>query len=219
MGKGAPVEVRPFLNGLIHGGILPVTEKGEASIKNLFVAGDVSCGLGDNGSKAIVWGLIVGDHIRELTPDLKNPDFNGEQLKQVEAEKRRTLAPLGHNGDVDPLELEDYVRKINMNYIGLHKIEPRLKRAAEIMSVVRERFVPALVASNPHGLMRALEVQDIIQLSELHAQFSLLRTESRDIPSHYRTDYPKQDDEHWKNTIVTVENIAGKARYEIERME
>jgi succinate dehydrogenase/fumarate reductase flavoprotein subunit len=65
--------------------------------------------------------------------------------------------------------------------------------------------------------MRALEVQDIIELSELHAQFSLLRTESRDIPNHYRVDYPAQDDEHWKNAIVTARNVAGEAKYEIER--
>ena len=219
MGKGAPVEVRPFLNGITHGGVLPVNENAEASIKNLFVAGDASCGLGDNGSRAIVWGLIVGDHVRELMPELKKPVFNGEQVRQVAAEKGRAFAPLGNKGDVNPLELEDYVRKINMNYIGLHKIEPRLKRAAEIMKVVRERFVPSLVASDPHELMRALEVQDIIELSELHAQFSLLRTESRDVPSHYRVDYPGQDDEHWKNTIVTVENVAGEAKYDIERME
>ncbi len=219
MKKGAPVEVRPFLNGITHGGVLPVTEHAEASLKNLFVAGDASCGLGDNGSRAIVWGFIVGDHVRELAPELKKPVFDGGPVEQVEAEKRRAFAPLEHKGDVDPLELEDYVRKINMNYIGLHKIEPRLKRAAEIMGVVREKFVPALSASNPHELMRALEVRDIVDISDLHARFSLLRTESRDVPSHYRVDYPRQDDAHWKNTLVTVQKVAGKAKYEIERTE
>jgi succinate dehydrogenase/fumarate reductase flavoprotein subunit len=217
MGKGDPVEVRPFLNGITHGGILPVNGNAETSIKNLFVAGDASCGLGDSGSKAIVWGFIIGEHIRELAPGLKKPVFSGEQIKQAEAEKKRALAPLAQKGDVNPLELEDYVRKINMNYVGVHKIEPRLRRAAEIMKMVKERFTPALSASDPHELMRAIEVQDIIELSELHARFSLLRTESRDTPNHYRVDYPRQDDEHWKNAIVTARNVAGEAKYEIER--
>jgi succinate dehydrogenase/fumarate reductase flavoprotein subunit len=217
MGKGAPVEVRPFLNGITHGGILPVNENAEASIKNLFVAGDVSCGLGDSGSKAIVWGHIIGEYAGSLTPELEKPVFNGEQIKQVETEKKRALAPLANKGDVNPLELEDYVRKINMNYVGIHKIEPRLKRAAEIMRTTKERFMPALAANDPHELMRAVEVQDIIELSELHAGFSLLRTESRDTPNHYRADYPGQDDEHWKNAIVTAVNVAGEAKYEIER--
>ena len=219
MGQGAPIEVRPFLNGLTHGGILPVNSQAESSIKNLFVAGDASCGLGDNGTKAIVWGLIIGDHIRELAPALKQGIFGGEQLGQVQAEKRRTFAPMERGGDVDPLELEDYVRTINLNYIGVRKVGPRLKRAAEVMRITDEKFSPALKAGDPHELMRALEVQDIIKLSELHAGCSFLRTESRDLPSHYRIDYPKRDDEHWNNTIVTIENVAGEAKYGIERAE
>jgi succinate dehydrogenase/fumarate reductase flavoprotein subunit len=67
--------------------------------------------------------------------------------------------------------------------------------------------------------MRAIEVRDIVDVSELHARASLLRTESRDTPSHYRIDYPRQDDERWKNTLVTIEKVAGKAKYEIEKMD
>jgi succinate dehydrogenase/fumarate reductase flavoprotein subunit len=217
MGKGDPVEVRPFLNGITHGGVLPVNGKAETSIKNLFVAGDASCGLGDSGTKAVVWGYIVGEHAGELASEIRKPVFDGNQVNQVRAEKERAFAPLRQNGDVAPLELEDYVRKINMNYVGVHKIEPRMKRAADIMRTVKERYVPSLTAADPHELMRALEVQDIIQISELHAQFSILRTESRDTPNHYRVDYPKQDDAHWKNAIVTVRNVAGEAKYEIEK--
>jgi succinate dehydrogenase/fumarate reductase flavoprotein subunit len=217
MGKGAPVEVRPFYNGITHGGVLPVTKDAEATLKNLFVAGDASCGLGDSGARAITWGYIVGNRAAELAPEQKKPVFDAECLKQVSEEKRRAFAPLGSKGDVNPLELEEYVRKINMNYVGVHKIEPRLKKAAEIMRTVKEKFTPALTAKDPHEQMRALEVQDIIELSELHARFSLLRTESRDTPNHYRIDYPKQDDEHWKNTIITARNVAGEARYEIEK--
>lgn len=219
MGEGAPIEVRPFLGGITHGGILPVNERAESSIKNLFVAGDASCGLGDNGSKAIVWGLIIGDHVSDLIPELKPPVFEGDQVRQSEANKIRSLAPLGNRGGVAPLELEDYVRKINMNYVGIHKIGPRLKRAADIMRITREKFVPSLSARDPHELMRAIEVRDIIDLSELHAQFSLLRTESRDLPNHFRMDYPRQDDANWLNTIITAQNVAGETRYEIERTE
>ena len=87
------------------------------------------------------------------------------------------------------------------------------------MRIAKERAVPVLAASNPHELMRALEVQDIIELSELHAEFALRRTESRMVPYHHRIDYPEQDDEHWANVIITVENVAGEAKYEIERTE
>jgi succinate dehydrogenase/fumarate reductase flavoprotein subunit len=98
-------------------------------------------------------------------------------------------------------------------------VGPRLKRAAEVMKITAEQFAPALKASDPHELMRALEVRDIIQLSEFHAQASLLRTESRDLPNHYRIDYPKQDDARWSNTIVTIRKAGGEPKYEIEKAE
>jgi succinate dehydrogenase/fumarate reductase flavoprotein subunit len=140
-------------------------------------------------------------------------------LQQIEAEKRRLLAPLTHKGGVDPLELEDYVRSINMNYINIRKVEPKLKRAIALLQEVRNDIVPLLSASNPHELMHVLEVQDIIELSELHAQASLMRTESRMVPSHYRVDYPKQDDENWSNIIITEQKIDGETKYVRERIE
>jgi len=79
--------------------------------------------------------------------------------------------------------------------------------------------VPLLSADNPHELMHALEVQDIIELSELHARASLLRTESRMVPSHYRVDYPKQDNENWANIIITEQKIDDETRYSRERLE
>jgi succinate dehydrogenase/fumarate reductase flavoprotein subunit len=217
MEKGAPVEVRPFLGGISHGGVLPVNGLAESSIRNLFVAGDAAFGLGDNGTKAIVWGYIVGDHMREIVPGMKHGRFASDQIRQVEADRQRLMAPLHSRGDVAPLELEDYVRQVNMQYIGVRKIGPRLKRAGEIMRICREQFTPSLTAGDTHELMRALEVRDIIDLSEMHARFSWLRTESRDMPSHYRIDYPKPDDAHWANTITTVENVDGEARYQIEK--
>jgi succinate dehydrogenase/fumarate reductase flavoprotein subunit len=110
--------------------------------------------------------------------------LNTEQLEQIDLEKKRLSAPLNHKGGANPLELEDYVRKINMNYINVYKVEPKLKRAITLLETVRNDFVPLLSAANPHELIHVLEVQDIIELSELHAQASLIRTESRMVPSH-----------------------------------
>jgi succinate dehydrogenase/fumarate reductase flavoprotein subunit len=52
----------------------------------------------------------------------------------------------------------------------------------------------------------------------LHAQASLLRTESRKIPDFYRADYPDQDDKHWQNVAITVQNIGGKAKYVLKKV-
>jgi len=65
--------------------------------------------------------------------------------------------------------------------------------------------------------MRAIEVQNIIEISELHAQPSLLRDESRLIPIHYREDYPELDSK-WDNKIITARKVAGEIKYDIENL-
>jgi succinate dehydrogenase/fumarate reductase flavoprotein subunit len=127
------------------------------------------------------------------------------------------FSPLNRNTEykVNPLELEDYIRQVNYNFIGIHKVKSKIERAIELIRFAREGAVPLLVASNPHELMRAIEVQNIIEISELHAQSSLLRTESRLVPVHYREDYPELDPK-WDNKIVTVKKIDNEIKYDIE---
>jgi succinate dehydrogenase/fumarate reductase flavoprotein subunit len=219
--RKSPVEARIFIPGLLSGivGVLTVNDRAETSVKNLYIAGSSSSSTGSSGSKAMVWGLIVGDHMRDIVPDLKRPVFGAEQLQQIDAEKKRVMAPLGHTGGVDALELEHYVRNVNMNYINVRKVEPKMKRALELFTLARQKAVPIISAENPHELMRALEVRDIIDLSEVHAQASLLRTESRMSPCHYRLDYPQQDDANWAGLVLTAQMVAGEARYAREKME
>ena len=219
--RKGPVEAKVFIPGLLSGivGVLSVNEKSETSVKNLYIAGCASSATGSSGSKAMVWGHIVGDHIREVVSDIEPPALQADQIRQIEVEKERIMAPLAHQGGADPLELEEYVRQVNTNYVNVRKVEPKLKRAVALQQEVRNNIVPLLSAANPHELMHALEVQDIIELSEMHAQASLMRTESRMTPSHYRMDHPDQDNENWGNIIITAQNIDGKARYARERIE
>lgn len=219
--RKGPVEARVFIPGLLSGivGVLNLNEKAETSVKNLFIAGCAACSTGSSGSKAMVWGLIVGDHVREIITEIDRPTLQGEQLQQIESEKERIMAPLNHKDGADPLELEHYVRNINMNYVNIRKVKPKLERAIELLHDVRDKVVPVLSARDPHEVMHVLEVQDIIDLSELHAQASLLRTESRMVPSHYRVDYPQPDDENWGSVVITEQRVDGETKYSRERME
>jgi succinate dehydrogenase/fumarate reductase flavoprotein subunit len=46
----------------------------------------------------------------------------------------------------------------------------------------------------------AIEVENSLLTAELMARAALMRRESRG--SHYREDYPDQDDEQWRKNIV-----------------
>lgn len=219
--RKAPFEIRPWITGLPRNfsGILPVNDISETSLKCLFVAGDAGGGLPLYGAPAaFVWAYRIADYVTEYAPGTKQPMFDAEQVKQVQAERERVYAPLGRKEGVNALELEDYVRKIMMNYVQIYKVEPRLKRALELLKVIKEKFVPALAAGKPHELMNALEVQDIIDVAEIHTQAALLRTETRMPPYHYRVDYPEQDDVHWKKNIV-IQNVAGEMKCTLETLD
>jgi succinate dehydrogenase/fumarate reductase flavoprotein subunit len=218
--KTPPIEIRPLTVGLPYGfsGIMAMNDRAESSIKNLFIAGDVSSGTGGGGPNAITWGYKIGEYVRETAPETDMPRYHAEQLSQVSADRKRALAPLERGGDMDPLEMEEYIRKVNTHYIHVYKTEARLRRAIELHTIARERFAPFMGARNPHELMRVLEVQDIIDLSEIHAYASALRKETRLSPCHYRVDYPDQDDVNWRKVIV-IENKGGEMKHTVEVRE
>jgi len=72
------------------------------------------------------------------------------------------------------------------------KMEIGLQRFAEIREDLRY-----LSASDPHDLMRAMEVHAILDCAEMAARASLYRTESRWGLYHYRVDYPDTDNDNW----------------------
>ncbi len=216
-----PVECIPVLVGvgmLASGGILRENEKSETGIKNLF-AGGGAVGGGGAGSHGFTWACLIADHVTELVKDKKQEAFGSDQLRQIEETRRSVLSPLEQKSEysVNALELEDYVRNVNYNYVGIHRMKARMERAIELLRFADETAVPLLAAKNPHELMRALEVRDIVDISQVHAESALMRNESRMFPSHYRDDYPEMNPE-WDDMIVTATRTAGEISYQRERL-
>ena len=204
--------------GMAAGGVLRENDNSETCVKNLFAAGNISGATG-GGSGGLTWGCLIADHVVELVPNLKQTAFGPEQLQQVEETKKWAFAPLTQRSEyaVNPLELENYVRNVNLNYVGIHRVASRMERALELLKRAKVGAAPMLAARNPHELMRAIEVQRIIDVSEVHARSALMRNESRLSPIHYRDDYPAMDPA-WDNITVTVQKIGGKIEYKKQEL-
>jgi adenylylsulfate reductase subunit A len=214
-----PAECIPVLAGIgmATGGVLRENDYSETAVKNLFAAGNVT---GSGSTRGFTWACLIADHVSQLIRDQKQETIDSDQTKQIEETRKQVFAPLGRKTEyykVNPLELEDYVRQVNYDYIGIHKTKPKLERAIELIRLAKEGAVPLLVANNPHELMRAIEVQNIIEISELHAHSSLLRKESRLVPIHYREDYPEPDPK-WDGKIITERKVAGEVKYRVESL-
>jgi len=202
--------------GMSGGGIYRETDNSETRVKNLFAAGYCT---GSGGSNGFTWGCLIADHVAELVKGKEQAKLDGDQLKQIEETRDWIFAPYNRKADytVNPLELEDYVKHLNINYVGLHKLTSKMHRGLELLKRAKDGAIPLLTASNPHELMRAIEVQHIFDISEVYTQSSIMRDESRMGQVHYRVEYPDLDHK-WDNLIVTVSKDAGENKYEVEKL-
>ena len=70
---------------------------------------------------------------------------------------------------------------------------------------LRAEELPRVDVSGKAALQRAVEVENALLTAELMARAALERRESRG--SHFREDYPRQDDEQWRvNLVYHLEN-------------
>ena len=214
-----PVECDITYNGIgmAPGGVLRENIQAETKIKNLFAAGNVT---GSGGSAGFTWSCLIADTVTETVKGMEQPKIDGDQLKQIEDSKKWVYAPLNRKSEytVDPLELESYVKGINHNYAGMMKQEAKLKRGLELVKRAKTGAMPLLTASNPHELMRAIEVQRVVEISEMHLQSALMRDESRLAPIHYRVDYPNLNEEKWHNMQIEIHTEAGEYVYKVEKI-
>jgi len=213
-----PIECTYIHSGIgqAGGGIHRETTNSETGIKNLFAAGGVT---GVSGSAGFTWACLVADHVTEMVQGQEQPKIENEQLSQIAATKQWVYAPLERKTEfpVNPLELEDYVKHLNHNYVGVFKYTAKMQRALELLQRAKDGAVPMLTANSPHELMRCIEVQQILEISQFHVQSSLLRDESRIVPVQFRIEYPDLDPK-WENLIITIKEVDGQAKFEIEKL-
>lgn len=94
------------------------------------------------------------------------------------------------------------LNRIMQYYATNLKSETMLTRALEHLDYLQNNA--ELYASNPHELMRCLEMHNLFINAELILRGNLERKETRYIksaPIHTRIDYPKQDDENWNCSL------------------
>ena len=100
------------------------------------------------------------------------------EQEEIHREKERLYAPLFVEEGMDWRELNKAVAKAMQNYCGGIKNDMLLRQGLELLESYEQDFVPQLSCRNPHELMRAHEVMDILTVSKLILQACLLRKSS-----------------------------------------
>jgi succinate dehydrogenase/fumarate reductase flavoprotein subunit len=185
-------------------GIL-IDERTATNLAGLFAAGDC-CTVSGGISGAAVMGYEAGKEAAKFSRRHGVEDEVHDQ--EIETERDRLFSPCRNSGGASPREYEDRIRRVVTDYIGYRRTEEKLRKAlGELRELGAEDF--ALGARDHHELMRVHEARNIREVAEMVATAALERRESRGSYSHFRADFPKADDAHWRKMIVLKKRHSG----------
>ncbi|PMR68102.1 fumarate reductase/succinate dehydrogenase flavoprotein subunit [Halomonas heilongjiangensis] len=170
-----------------------VDETGATTVPGLYGAGDMASVAHSYMLGAFVYGQICGESAAAFAAEREVPTLDEAYIA---AELERIRAPLAVTDGIPPAQMEYKVRRLVNDYLQPPKVTRKMEIGLERILAVREDL-PRLCAADPHELLRALEVQSIIDCAEMAARASLFRTESRWGLYHYRVDYPEQNEQDW----------------------
>lgn len=184
------------------GGIV-IDENSETPLSGLFAAGEVTAGihganrLGGNAlCEIFTFGGIAGERAAARAEALGIQDPPDQLIRQ---EKARLESFFDKNGE-RPKDLCQSLKETMWLEAGILREPKGLNHALETIGTLKERAKKASVGK-VSDLIRRLELDNMLMLAEVVSRAALMRTESRG--SHFRTDYPLEDNEYWlKNIIV-----------------
>jgi succinate dehydrogenase/fumarate reductase flavoprotein subunit len=190
-------------------GIFPQNAKCESNIKGLYAAGDALCtsgaayvGVGCSSSASAVQGARAGQYAAEYAKTVVAAKITAAQKAEIST---RMFEPRTSKQGFNPEWVTQVLQGIMVPYYVLYiKSGDRLKAALANVQFLRSKFEDYLIATNIHELRQAHELKNMILNSEMKLRAALMRTESRG--SHYREDYPEEDNTNWLSWIVISKN-------------
>ena len=190
------------------GGII-INNHAETPLAGLFAAGEITAGvhganrLGGNAlCEVFTFGGIAGKKAAERAEELGPVNVPHEM---IENEKVQLESRFSENG-LNINTLSRSLKQIMWLKAGILRDSEGLSEALETISHIRSKALAVRIAK-PSDLIRCLELDNMLLLSETVCRAALMRTESRG--SHYRTDFPKEDHTHWLKNIVARKGKTG----------
>jgi len=188
------------------GGIV-INEATETRLPGLFAAGEVTAGvhganrLGGNAlTEVFAMGGVAG---RNASAFARAAGPEEPPRKELAAEKARLAALLRPEGS----DLRDMVHSLKEGMwarAGVIRSASGLKEMLDRLEELKSACQTVRVA-DAMDLRRCLELQHMLLVSEMVCRAALMRTESRG--SHYRADFPEEDDANWlKNIVIEKKN-------------
>ena len=221
-----PMEVGPTCH-YVMGGVEVEPDTGAASVAGLFAAGECSGGMhgsnrlgGNSLSDLLVFGRRAGagaaayiDSLGDQRPAVSDDD--------VQVAARRSVAAFGdggQEGSENPYTLHQELQQTMNDLVGIIRREDEIQEALDKLEGLKARGEKVIVEGhrqfNP-GWHLALDLRNMLLVSECVAKAAILRTESRG--GHTRDDYPAMDPE-WRHVLLVC-TLADDGTIDIDRKE
>ncbi|MBX7168203.1 MAG: fumarate reductase/succinate dehydrogenase flavoprotein subunit [Pirellulales bacterium] len=193
-----PMEVGPTCHYAM-GGIRVHPETQESTLPGLFAAGESAGGMhganrlgGNSLSDLLVFGKRAGEYAAELAK--KTPSLPAIDQGEIEQVARKQLEPFNRTSGENPYVLHEELRALMQTYVGIVRTADDLQYALDEIQKLRARAATAKITGNVQynpGWHLALDLDNMLDISEAVARAALERTESRG--GHTRDDYPDSD--------------------------
>jgi len=208
-----PMEVGPTCHYMM-GGVRVHPETQEATIGGLFAAGEVGGGMhganrlgGNSLSDLLVFGKRAGEFAAEHA---QSRDALGSiSSDDVDAAAKEALAPFDVAEGENPYTVHEELRAMMQKLVGIVRTQDDLSAALEELQQFRARAEKVKVGGNIQfnpGWHLAMDLRNMVDISEAVAKAALIRTESRG--AHTREDHPNSEDDWGKRNLIVSQREA-----------
>ncbi len=197
-----PMEVGPTCHYTM-GGIRVDPETQETNIPGLYACGEVGGGMhgsnrlgGNSLSDLLVFGKRAGEFAAQSAMNQSHGTIDDSE---VESLADLAKAPFGNPGGENPYAVHEDLRSTMQRLVGIVRTESELNEALGKIEKLRQRAGKVTVTGNMQfnpGWHLALDLWNMLDISEVVTRAALLRTESRG--GHTREDFPDSDPEWGK---------------------
>ena len=191
------IPVRPSAHYMVGG--VKTDSSARTSIKNLYACGEAaSTGLhGANrlGSNSLLEGLVFGKTAGQIISQGTKSAASHIRHKPI-----KYRIPHSDRTRLDTADIRNSLRALMWRNVGIIRRAQLLKESEEIISFW-QRYVMDKIFDSPIGW----ECQNMLTVSLLIARAAQQRAESRGV--HFRSDFPKTDNEHFKKHIETSKGM------------
>ncbi|MBW2031496.1 MAG: FAD-dependent oxidoreductase [Deltaproteobacteria bacterium] len=195
MREPAVPQDRAIFNG---GGGLVVDWDLKSTLDGLYAAGEQAFATTGHASAATS-GRYAGAKAAEHAMKTRHTPVAPDQL---EREKLRVYAPVVKGEGLEWKELNAALCRIMQNFCGDPKSEELLRIGLRALEDIEQNEAEALFADNPHKLVRALDVLDILTCDKIIVHSCMARKASSAFLNFKRVDYPEVDPPPWHKWIT-----------------